>query len=176
MLSLADQSGLLRARFPSFRVISLTNDLAIWEGAVQLRPKGTQYRLKIEYALPKLLAVRNPTDTWYPRVFVLSPNLQVRPGNPAGLLPHVWWPHSGPPHLCLFKADLADWSYSDAIADTTVPDACEWLFFYEAWLVTGRWCGGGVPHNQPERELTSDFRSQIRRHASDRTYEIAMAP
>lgn len=29
------------------------------------------------------------------------------------------------------------------IANTIVPWAVEWLFFYEVWLVTGEWGGGG---------------------------------
>ena len=29
------------------------------------------------------------------------------------------------------------------IANTTLPWTAEWLFFYELWLVTGEWDGGG---------------------------------
>lgn len=30
------------------------------------------------------------------------------------------------------------------IADTYIPWAIEWLYYYEIWLVTGEWCGGGI--------------------------------
>lgn len=29
------------------------------------------------------------------------------------------------------------------LADTIVVWASEWLFFYESWLLTGDWLGGG---------------------------------
>ncbi|MDY0295864.1 MAG: hypothetical protein RB296_00975 [Acidobacteriota bacterium] len=30
------------------------------------------------------------------------------------------------------------------IAKTIVPWASEWLIFYELWLATGEWLGGGI--------------------------------
>jgi hypothetical protein len=38
------------------------------------------------------------------------------------------------------------------LADSIVPWASEWLFFYEFWLVTGEWDGGGrwQPTSAPE--------------------------
>lgn len=29
------------------------------------------------------------------------------------------------------------------IADSIIPWTQEWLYFYEIWLATGNWCGGG---------------------------------
>ncbi len=37
----------------------------------------------------------------------------------------------------------AEFDYSLRICDTIIPWAQEWLYFYEIWLSTGRWCGGG---------------------------------
>ena len=39
------------------------------------------------------------------------------------------------------------------IADTIVPWAQEWLYYYEIWLATNEWCGGGhIPTSQDEYE------------------------
>ena len=35
------------------------------------------------------------------------------------------------------------------LATTIVPWCSEWLFYYELWLATGEWLGGGV-HPHPE--------------------------
>ena len=35
------------------------------------------------------------------------------------------------------------------VAETTMPWAAEWLFFFELWLATDEWLGGGVLHGEP---------------------------
>ena len=66
---------------------------------------------------------------------VLVP-LRTRPGLS---LPHVW--NHEKQVLCLFQE--GDWRPGLRLADSIVPWASEWLFFYEIWLVTGEWDGGG---------------------------------
>ena len=36
------------------------------------------------------------------------------------------------------------------IAETIIPWAAEWLFFFEGWLIDGHWAGGGT-HPEPCR-------------------------
>jgi hypothetical protein len=45
--------------------------------------------------------------------------------------------------LCLFDPQTAEWSPGAAIADTIVPWTYEWLFYFEEWLVSDEWKGGG---------------------------------
>jgi hypothetical protein len=69
-----------------------------------------------------------------PKVAVLDPAIQV----PAGKkLPHVF-PGD---RLCLHFPN--EWTTAMLIADTIIPWAAEWLVFYELWLATGVWHGGG---------------------------------
>ena len=77
--------------------------------------------------------------TWRPErsrpvVRVLSPELETRPGK---RLPHVFADDS----LCLHYHE--EWTPKMKIAETVVPWTSEWLFFYEFWLATGVWHGGG---------------------------------
>ena len=43
--------------------------------------------------------------------------------------------------LCLNYTN--EWNPMMSIVDTIVPWICEWLYFYEIWFITGKWCGGG---------------------------------
>jgi hypothetical protein len=36
-----------------------------------------------------------------------------------------------------------------AIAETTLPWACDWIVCYEFWLITGVWRGGGRHAGDP---------------------------
>lgn len=55
-------------------------------------------------------------------------------------VPHMYYDGS----LCLFYSDYNEWKYSDSWADTLVPWACLWLYYYEIWLITDEWLGGGI--------------------------------
>ena len=44
--------------------------------------------------------------------------------------------------ICLYYGD--EWTADKPIARTLVPWLLEWLLFYEGWLVTGEWQGGGI--------------------------------
>lgn len=72
----------------------------------------------------------------HPVVNVIDPPLKARDG---GRLPHVY---SGD-NLCLYHPDYDEWSGGRVIAETIVPWISEWLYFYEVWLVTEEWLGGG---------------------------------
>lgn len=48
--------------------------------------------------------------------------------------------------LCLHMPYEFDYRYN-WIADTIIPWAQEWLYFFEIWLATGEWCGGGHTPN-----------------------------
>lgn len=88
---------------------------------------SVRYRVGIKYR-----------DRQRPKVKVLSPTLETRPGEP---LPHVYPGNE----LCLYYQDEFVGTES-FIADTIVPWASEWLYFYEHWMTTASWLGTEVPH------------------------------
>jgi hypothetical protein len=77
-----------------------------------------------------------------PRVFVEDPPLRARPDE---RIPHVW----GPDEPCCFDPRRPDWERYMPLAHSVIPWLAKWLFFYEAWLVTGKWLGGGADHASP---------------------------
>ncbi len=100
-------------------------------GPVQPKALSETYGVRIEY-----------TEGDSPDVWVEDPPL--RPREPGGAIPHVY-PGL---RLCLHLPGAGEWTPADAISKTTVPWAAIWLLFYEDWLTTGEWRGGGV-HPDP---------------------------
>lgn len=176
MLWIPEQDQLLRAAYPQFATQEISRTRGVWVG--ELTPRNRSYRIRIEYELPDHLVLRGiDTYEFYPRVYVLSPELERHADFELGPIPHVWWDKTfhDQPNLCLFRPIKNEWNWSDAIADTTVPDAADWLFFYELWLVTQRWMGGGERH-QPSSETRKNGRAEkVRRDALRSTSKTALA-
>lgn len=96
----------------------------VCRGQVQPTPINSSYRVRIEYAIPGR-----------PRVWVEEPKLRRRTIEER--IPHTFADDCP----CLFRSDYR----SDIpLATTIVPWLYYWLFFYESWLVTGVWQGGGA--------------------------------
>ena len=96
----------------------------VCRGSVQPTPMNASYRVRIEYGIPEK-----------PKVWVEEPKLRRR--KPEERIPHTFTDD----RPCLFRTDFR----SDmSLATTIVPWLFYWLFFYESWLVTGEWQGGGV--------------------------------
>lgn len=52
--------------------------------------------------------------------------------------------------LCLYYPITEEWTNDMMIADTFIPWAIEWLYYYEIWRMTGKWLGGGHHGNKKE--------------------------
>lgn len=131
VLTIEAQRAAMRRAWPGFAVrgFDRRRQSARWVGDV--RPQFTRFVLEIRYSLGD-----------FPHVRVMEPQLVRLPDNVEGELPHVY-PPADDPILCLFDPAADQWDPLMAIAETTVPWACDWLACYELWLMTGRWTGGG---------------------------------
>ncbi|MDO3441828.1 hypothetical protein [Agrobacterium sp. V1] len=140
--TLAQQIDAMASAWPMFRLSKRdrVNHCVIWSGI--LKPQFTTYRVEVRYVVGT-----------YPQVRVLSPELERLPGNEEGSLPHVYGPSSDPT-LCLFDPKADEWNSTMLIAEKIIPWTIEWLTFYEFWLMTGVWSGGGR-HPTPLSEETS---------------------
>lgn len=136
------QLGLLKTRYGG--IGGPTRDGIVWQGDFTPTPLSYTYRLKIEYQKGN-----------YPKVYIVNPKpLPLAAG--ASKLPHTY--DSKKQRICLFKPDLWEWTSSMSIADTIVHWAVLWMFFYESWVCTGKWLGGGhgnwdVTPKEQEKEL-----------------------
>lgn len=142
-------------RWPSFVVTAREGQRVVWEGT--LDPVQRRYRLRIDYEAPYAVEVFTVLHI-QPRVQVLSPVLERHPEFEEGPIPHVYFNRNAPtlPFLCLFDPYRGEWSPEDLIAETTVPWAARYLYFYEGWLTTGKWLGGGRHPTALEREGLRD--------------------
>jgi hypothetical protein len=120
-LSAAQQAFGLRAQFPHVQG-KLKAGRLVWTGELQPTALSRSYCVQIAYG-----------PRGQPKVRVLE-NLATYE---ARSLPHTYSDGT----LCLHQSH--EWTATMSIADTIVPWTAEWLAYYEIWLVTGEWYGGG---------------------------------
>ena len=90
-------------------------------------------------------------EPFFPKVYVVSPKpLALAEG--AERLPHTY--DTTTQRLCLFNPNYGEWNRKMLIANTIVHWTIEWLYYYENWLYTGKWLGGG--HGNWDADYTSD--------------------
>lgn len=150
MKTLDAQIEAMAKAHPDFKVVERDGQGAIWEG--QLQPIKRIYDVRVLYIAP-LVIEQFTLRGVQPRVQVLNPVLERHHDYELGPIPHVYFSDKYPalPYLCLFDPEGREWTPEDLIADTTIPWAAGWLFFYEGWLLTKRWYGRG--RHDPPGEL-----------------------
>jgi hypothetical protein len=119
----------------------------VWWCEVTPSPLSRYYRLRVEFR-----------QGGTPEVFVKSPDLKLLAGGRR--LPHVY--QQDPPCLCLYRPRTYEWQPWMRIDQTIVPWAILWLFYYEEWLVSDDWKGGGEHPHAPEVETRSWKRRRYR--------------
>lgn len=88
-----------------------------------------------------------------PKVFVDAPDLPELAHERR--LPHVY--EQRPPQLCLYLPGTFEWQPWMRIDQTFVPWAALWLFYFEEWLTSNEWKGGGKhPGNQEDGRLAPE--------------------
>ena len=127
-IRLFDQMMTLRAAYPSASC-ELRNGTLFWTGKVQPTPISREYDVVLTYA-----------DSQTPRVWVIGNNLQ-KLDDPD--FPHKYEvdEENNMVRICLYR--YREFTKDKFLANTIIPWTIEWLYFYEIWLATGEWCGGG---------------------------------
>lgn len=149
IVSIDEQIAAMKSQWPQFQLKRRDDRAALWEGV--LAPDKREHLVRVFFRVPPLL--ENATVfTAQPRVQVIRPLLEQHRDYELGPIPHVYWSRKEPelPILCLFDPAKGEWSTDDLLAETTIFWAVEWLYFYEGWLVTKKWRGGG--HHAPAND------------------------
>lgn len=134
-LTVSQQAYALRSLYPDSQCRANKNKLD-WTGFLRPTPLSASYTLNVLYR-----------QGFNPKAYIREPQLAVLPGKE---LPHVY--SQVEQRLCLYyPRGGGEWNESMSIALTIVPWASEWLLFYELWLSTGQWLGGGI-HPNGEKE------------------------
>ena len=129
-LSLAKQKLSLDLLYPDSRS-TISNGKLEWYGKARPTAFSRQYDLRIEYKMGKI-----------PEVWLLNARVDKMTDKK---IPHNFKVDAEEDKIlmCLFRTKYDEWSKQKSIAETIIPWAVEWLFFFEIWQVTGQWNGGG---------------------------------
>lgn len=134
-LTLDQQIYRMRCVRPEFEMTRHYRQTSVtWVGPIKPTPMSDEYRVSISLR-----------PGFRPVVKVLQPPLRIREG--ATCLPH-FYPHDN--SLCLHEAH--EWKSTHFVADCIIPWTSLWLYFYEIWLITGSWEGGGTHPEKPEHQ------------------------
>ena len=128
-LHLATQERLLKKYFPGGICSSPKPTTLIWEGYLKPTAFSREYKIRMEYEI-----------TGTPNVYVIEPKKLALPSGKIAL-EHVY--DQIKQKLCLFYPNNKEWKNNMVIATTIIFWTCEWLYFYEIWLETSEWKGGG---------------------------------
>lgn len=109
----------------------------IWRYEAKPSPLSRIYRLKLVFRLGD-----------NPKVIVEEPDLAILANGKA--LPHVY--DQKPPRLCLYLPGAGEWTPQMHLVKTIVPWSFLWLWFFEEWLHTGKWKGGGIHPYKKENQ------------------------
>lgn len=99
-----------------------------WICTIRPTPISRDYTIRIVYKLHSI-----------PSVFVLKPSLKELSGGRS--IPHLY--SEKEEELCLYRPRYKEWRPDLLIAKIIVPWACAWLFYFEEWLQSNDWKGGG---------------------------------
>ncbi len=116
----------------------------IWDYRNRPTPLSREYSMRITFQ-------RGET----PKMFVTDPDPSaVAGGRP---LPHVY---HDPLRLCLTLPGTHEWMGTMRIDQTFVPWATTWLYYFEEWLISDEWKGGG---KHPDPDDSERYARRVRR-------------
>jgi len=134
-LSVHEQYAYMRQICPGFKC-KVQNGSLICVGTIQPFPFTESYAVRITYRVGAS-----------PKIYVDTPALRRR--EPSERIPHTY---EGDRPCLFFPPDESEWSSRKVIAQTIVPWLAMWLFYYEIWLSTGEWQGGGTHPNVDDKK------------------------
>lgn len=131
-INLARQLINLRSRYPGGQG-EVRSGALTWLDWLRPSPLGRDYLARVHYAPDKP-----------PSSYILNPSLTELAAGKN--LPHVYSQAEG--KLCLYLPGCGQWHTGMFIGATTIPWTIMWLYFFEEWLFSGEWKGGGE-HPRP---------------------------
>jgi hypothetical protein len=138
-LNLAQQLFSLRQVYPEGKG-AIRHPVLTWENQLTPTPLSRTYCTVVTYRFGSA-----------PRTRVLSPSLvELAEGRS---IPHLY--SQKDQRLCLYLPGTGEWNSSRFISKTIIPWALLWFFYFEEWLLSGEWKGGGL-HPPSEDQIEKD--------------------
>ena len=108
--------------------VRLRRERLTWRGKVRPTPLSRAYDVRLDYQVGDI-----------PQVIVEAPDLRALAGGRR--LPHVY--QQDPPRLCLYLPKTGQWRPELRLDETMLPWSAVWFFYFEEWLDSDEWKGGG---------------------------------
>ncbi len=126
--SLIEQKAALKIAYPE-SYCSVEKNGLWWIGKIRPTPLSQTYTVVLIYQRGEA-----------PQIWVLGDELKKLSDEN---FPHNYHVDSSNKlvRICLYRHQ--EFSKRKILANTIIPWTIEWLYFYEIWLATGEWCGGG---------------------------------
>jgi len=133
-INLGRQLISLRRRYPDGQG-EINRGALTWLDWLRPSPLGRDYLIRLYH-----------TPGAAPAVYVLTPSLSELAGGRD--VPHMYSQKEG--KLCLYRPKFGEWEPAMFLSETIIPWTILWLFFFEEWLFSGEWKGGGE-HPRPQK-------------------------
>ena len=136
-LNLGQQLANIRRDYPD-DVGALRGNVLEWTGTLTPSPMGRDYRVRLVYQLGARPVVR-----------VLQPSLRALAAGRT--IPHLYSQERE--ELCMYLPGRREWSPEKLLTRTVLRWSVLWLYFFEDWLGSEEWHGGGE-HPRPARGVS----------------------
>lgn len=157
-LSLADRGfELQQLRLPGARLHFAHNRDLSYAFKICPGPMAREYEC--------VLRLKQGIINW-PSVHVISPSLPELANGRK--IPHIYSSILKGTSLCLWTPGKHEWNDSMRLSDTIIPWTAEWLGYFEDWLYSGEWSGGG--YHLKDGELVPDIAGYVADHVE--TYNL----
>lgn len=135
--SLAQQKAALSYAYKDSSC-KIKNNQLTWAGVIRPTPLSKEYRTLLVYKIGES-----------PKIWVIGDELEKLEDKD---FPHNYHKDidNKMVRICLYR--YSEFNAQKIIADTIIPWTIEWLYFYELWLATGVWLGGGDHPQQGEEK------------------------
>ncbi len=107
----------------------IKNDSLLWSAKIKPTPLSKEYSVIMTYKMKK-----------NPKIWIIGDELD-KLDSPD--FPHKYDISAKDKYvrICLYR--YSEFDSTKYLANTIVPWIIEWLYYYELWLTTGNWLGGG---------------------------------
>lgn len=140
-VSLARQKGALCSNYCN-SICEIQKNQLVWSGIIKPTPLSKEYKVLLFYQLRKT-----------PKVWIVGDELE-KLDSPE--FPHKFEIKENDKmvRICLYR--YSEFNSQKMLANTIIPWTVEWLYFYEMWLATGEWLGGGEHINSASVKIDDE--------------------
>jgi hypothetical protein len=124
--TIAEQVFSMRSMYPHFTTAFTSYNSMKVIGVLQPTSRSGTYQFTLKYNLAD-----------QPKTKIVSPILLK---NAKGEEPPHLYPGE---NLCLYHPQYREFNRTDFLSETIIPWTSLWLYYYEVWLLTSEWLGGG---------------------------------